>query len=118
MSEGASKPGQALSCDTPSPFFWAFPPWSMRSGRAIQTYNPPPKKRGISAMLARYHMKTSQMGAISKRYCAVLDKKYDPKRFKTRQFGSLGPYVCSYFCLVCEGWGRKKNLCLNGLRLS
>ena len=32
---------------------------SMRSGGAI-----PPPKRGISAMLVRYHMKTRQMGAI------------------------------------------------------
>ena len=39
---------------------------------------PPPQKRGISAILARYQMKTRQMGAIpplcdtiSKRYCAI-----------------------------------------------
>ena len=48
---------------------------SMRSGGAIP---PPPPKRGISAILARYPMKTRQMGCdiplcdtISKGYCAI-----------------------------------------------
>ena len=44
----------------PLPLVWAFPPLeSMRSGGAI-----PPLKRGISAILARYPVKTRQMGAI------------------------------------------------------
>ena len=46
--------------DTPSPFFEPLPPMdSMRSGGAI-----PPKLKGISAIPARHHMKTSKMGAI------------------------------------------------------
>ena len=44
----------------PLPRFWAFPLESMLSGGAI----PPPPKRGISAILVRYPMKTRQMGAI------------------------------------------------------
>ena len=43
----------------PPPFLSISPFESMRSGGAI-----PPHKRGISAILARYHMKTRQMGAI------------------------------------------------------
>ena len=42
--------------DTPSPFSERFPMKSMQSGGAI-----PPLKRGISAILARYPMKTRQM---------------------------------------------------------
>ena len=61
-----------IGCDTPSPFSERFPLESMRSGGAI-----PPLKRGISAILARYPMKTRQTGCdaplcdtISKGYCA------------------------------------------------
>ena len=55
-------------CDTPSPFLSVSPLESMRSGGAI-----PPLKRGISAILARYPMKTRQMGAIPP--SAILSRK-------------------------------------------
>ena len=59
-----------IGCDTPAPFF-SISPWeSMRSGGAIP---PPPLKRGVSAILARYPMKTRQMGAI--RPSAMLSRK-------------------------------------------
>ena len=32
-----------------------------------------------------------------------------PNASKQGNFGSLGPNVCSYFCLVCGGWGFKKS---------
>ena len=60
-----------LGCDTPSPFSEHLE--SMRDGGAI-----PPLKRGISAILARYPMKTRQNACntplcdtISKGYCAI-----------------------------------------------
>ena len=62
-----------IGCDTPSPFLSVSPLESMQSGGAI-----PPLERGISAILARYPLKTRQMGAIpplcdtiSKGYCAI-----------------------------------------------
>ena len=48
-----------IGCDTPPPFLSVSPLESMRSGGAI-----PPLKRGISAILARYPMKTRV------RYCS------------------------------------------------
>ena len=57
-----------LGWDTPSPFLSVSPVESMRSGGAI-----PPLKRGISAILARYPMKTWQMGAIPP--SAILSRK-------------------------------------------
>ena len=55
------------------PLLSASPFESMRSGGAL----PPPPQRGISAILAQYHMKTRQKGCdtplcdtISKGYCA------------------------------------------------
>ena len=48
-----------IGCDTPSPFSYVSPLESMRSGGARL-----PLKGGISAILARYPMKTRQMGAI------------------------------------------------------
>ena len=55
-----SQHGQ-LGAIPPPPFLRASPLESMRSGGA----RPPPNKRkGISAILARYTMKTRQMGAI------------------------------------------------------
>ena len=54
----------------PPPFSERFPPLeSMRSGGAI----PPPLKRGISAILARYPMKTRQKRAIPP--SAILSRK-------------------------------------------
>ena len=58
----------SIGCDTPSPFSEHFRLESMRSGGAI-----PPLKRGISAILARYPMKTRQMGAIPP--SAILSRK-------------------------------------------
>ena len=52
----------------PPPFLSVSPLESMRSGGAI-----PPLKRGISAILARYPMKTRQMGAIPP--SAILSRK-------------------------------------------
>ena len=49
-----------LGCDTPSPFSERFPSW--RAGEVEVRY--PPLERGISAIPARYPMKTRQMGAI------------------------------------------------------
>ena len=54
----------------PPPFLNVFPLESMRSGGAIPT---PPPKRGISAILARYHMKTRQIDAIPP--SAILSRK-------------------------------------------
>ena len=49
-----------IGCDTPSPFSESLPLGEHQpSGGAI-----PPLKRGISAILARYRLKTRQMGAI------------------------------------------------------
>ena len=53
-----SQHGQ-LGAIPPLPFLSASPVESMRSGGAI-----PPLRRGISAILARYPVKTRQMGAI------------------------------------------------------
>ena len=58
-----------IGCDTPSPFSQCSPLGSMRSGGAI----PPPLKRGISAILVRYPIKTRQMGAIPP--SAILSRK-------------------------------------------
>ena len=53
----------------PHPLFLGVSPWeSMRSGGAI-----PPLRRGISAILARYPLKTRQMGAIPP--SAILSRK-------------------------------------------
>ena len=62
-----SQHGQ-LGAIPPPPFQSISPLESMRSGAAI-----PPLKRGISAILARYPMKTRQMGAIPP--CAILSRK-------------------------------------------
>ena len=68
-----SKHGQ-LGAIPPPPFLSVSPLESMRSGGAI----PPPLKRGISAIPARYPMKTrgnrcdtSLCDTISKRHCAI-----------------------------------------------
>ena len=68
-----SQHGQ-LGVIPPCPFLSVSPLEGMRSGGAI----PPYTKGGISAILARCHMKTRHMGAIpllcvtiSKRYCAI-----------------------------------------------
>ena len=58
-----------IGCDTPSPFSERFP-W--RACKVEVRY--PPHKRGISAILARYPMKTRQNAlcdTILKGYCAI-----------------------------------------------
>ena len=57
-----------IGCDTPSPFSERFP-WSTCK---VEVWYPP-LKRGISAILARYPMKTRQMGAIPP--SAILSRK-------------------------------------------
>ena len=53
----------------PPPLFWAFPPLeSIRSGGAM-----PPTKGGISAILARYHMKTRRNACDT--HFAILSRK-------------------------------------------
>ena len=67
----ASQHGQSGALPPPPPPFLSVSSWeSMRSGGAIP---PSPHKRGISAILARYHMKTTQMGAIPP--SAILSRK-------------------------------------------
>ena len=68
MGFSVSQHGQ-LGAIPPPPFLSVSPVESMRSGGAI----PPPPQRGISAILARYPMKTRQMGAIPP--SAVLSRK-------------------------------------------
>ena len=63
-----SQHGQ-LGAIPPPPFLCISPLESMQSGGAI----PPPLKRGISAILARYPMKTRQIGAIPP--SAILSRK-------------------------------------------
>ena len=58
-----------LGCDTPSPFSEHFPLGEHAKWRC----DTPPLKRGISAILARYPMKTRQMGAIPP--SAILSRK-------------------------------------------
>ena len=59
-----------IGCDTPSPFSERFP-LNWRACEVEVRY--PPLKRGISAILARYPMKTRQMGAIPP--FAILSRK-------------------------------------------
>ena len=65
-----------IGCDTPSPFSERFPLEEHAKWRCDTP--PPPQKRGISAILARYPMKTRQNGCdthlcdtISNRYCTI-----------------------------------------------
>ena len=51
-----------IGCDTPSPFSERFPLGEHAKWRCDSP--PPSPKRGISAILARYPVKTRQMGAI------------------------------------------------------
>ena len=58
-----------IGCDTPSPFSERFPLGEHAKWRC----DSPPFKRGISAILARYPIKTIQMGAIPP--SAILSRK-------------------------------------------
>ena len=72
----------------PPPRFQSISPLeSMRSGGAI----PPPLKRGISAILARYPMKTRQMGAIPP--CAILSRKGIARYWGVSRIGPLRSYT-------------------------
>ena len=68
MGFSVSQHGQ-LGAIPPPPFLSVSPLEYMRSRGAI----PPPLKRGISAILARYPLKTRQMGAIPP--SAILSRK-------------------------------------------
>ena len=59
-----------IGCDTPSPFSERFPLGEHAKWRCD---TPPSLKRGISAILARYPLKTRQMGAIPP--SAILSRK-------------------------------------------
>ena len=78
-----------IGCDTPPPFSERFPLESMQSGGAI----PPPLKRGISAIPARYAMKTRQMGAIPP--SAILSRKGIARYGGVSRTGPLSPQL---FC--------------------
>ena len=75
----------------PPPFSEPFPLESMRSGGSI----PPPPSRGISAILARYHMKTRQTGTIPRlqyylESCENTANRYDtPSAILSRNFESF-----------------------------
>ena len=58
-----------IGCDTPSPFSERFPLGEHAKWRC----DTPPPKRGISAILAQYSMKTRQTGAIPP--SAILSRK-------------------------------------------
>ena len=58
-----------IGCDTPSPFSERFP---LKEHAKWRCDTPPPQK-GISAILARYPMKTRQMGTIPP--SAILSRK-------------------------------------------
>ena len=80
-----------LGAIRPPPFLSASPLESMRSGGAI-----PPLKRGISAILARYPMKTRQMGAIPP--SAILSRK------GIARYGGVsrtGPLSAHLRCGIC-----------------
>ena len=72
-----------LSAIPPPPFLSISPLESMRSGGAI----PPPPKGGISAILARYPMKTRQMGAMPP--SAILSRKGIARYGGASRFGAL-----------------------------
>ena len=75
-----------LGAIPPPPFLSVFPLESMRSGGAI-----PPPQRGISAILARYPMKTRQMGAIPP--FAILSQKGIARYGGVSRTGPLSLYL-------------------------
>ena len=80
-----SQHGQ-LGAIPPPPFLSVSPLESMRSGGAI-----PPLKRGISAILARYPMKTRQMGAIPP--SAILSRQGIARYGGVSRTGPLSEYA-------------------------
>ena len=98
-----------MGCHTPSPFSETFPPW--RACEVEVRYAPAKKK--ISAILARYHMKTRQMGAIppSLSFLSLL--------FWNSLFSSLvrNSLFCRAFSLLLQGFqgfDGDKNPCFLG----
>ena len=91
MGFSASQHGQ-MGAIPPPPFLSVSPleSMSMRSGGAI-----PPLKRGISAILARYPMKTRQMGAIPP--SAILSRKRIARYGGVSRTGPLSSFLT--FCL-------------------
>ena len=83
MGSLVSQHGQ-LGAIPPPPFLSVSPLESMRSGGAI-----PPLKRGISAILARYPMKTRQMGPIPP--SAILSRKGIARYRGVSRTGPLSP---------------------------
>ena len=71
-----------IGCDTP-PFLSAYPVESCE----VEVRYPPPLKRGISAILARYPMKTRQVGAIPP--SAILSRKGIARYGGVSRTGSL-----------------------------
>ena len=80
----------------PLPLFWAFSPW----GACEVEVRYHPLKRGISAILARYPMKTRQMGAIPP--SAILSRKGIARYGGVSRTGPLSSDFCrSLFLIVC-----------------
>ena len=118
-----SQHGQ-LGAIPPPPFLGISPLESVRRSR----YPPPPRKRGISAILARHHMKTKQntcdtplCDTISQGYCAVWggishwaaksvpkpsgrEARPAPRRQTTRHPGAVGDIgLCSCWVKTFRG---------------
>ena len=85
----------------PLPLFWAFPRW--RAYKVEVRY--PPLKRDISAILARYPLKTRQMGAIP------------PLRYYLEKVLRVGGGVYRTGPLRADPWksSRKESLCFFGV---
>ena len=74
-----------IGCDTPPPLSGRFPPW--RACEVEVRY--PPLKRGISAILARYPLKTRQKRAIPP--SAILSRKGIARYGGVSRTGPLRP---------------------------
>ena len=102
----------AIRARYPLPFFERYPPW--RACEVEVRY--PPLKRRISAILARDHMKTRQMGAIPP--SAILSRKgiareggvsrTGPLRFRTAT--AFSSFLIFPTGLLRQGW-RAEGLC-------
>ena len=84
-----------IGCDTPSPFSERFP----FGEHAKWGCDTPPLQRGISAILARYPMKTRQMGAIPP--SAILSRKGIVRYGGVSRTGPLRPRTCRYPLFAC-----------------
>ena len=77
-----------IGCDTPSPFSEHFPLGEHAKWRC----DTPPLKRGISAILARYPLKTRQMGAIPP--SAILSREGIARYGRVSRIGPLSADIC------------------------